>query len=146
MKARRIALDGLLEPQSAMQRIISVRFAEVLEQAGALKDQRPQTLHALRISCKRLRYSLELFGPVLPRLKPASQRFKQLQDELGAVHDLDVLTLIAKSCKAEHLERRLQKDRERHAVRAKALWMDAFQGGGPFAELIRFTGFAGVPA
>ena len=144
MKPRRIALDGILEPHSAMQRIISVRFAEVLEQAGALKDQRSQTMHALRISCKRLRYSLDLFAPSIPKLKPSAQRLKQLQDELGAVHDCDSLIIAAKKCAAEHLERRLQKDRERHAMRARALWMDAFADGGPFSEIIAFTGFAGV--
>ena len=145
MKARRITLDGLANPQSAMHRIISVRFAEVLSQAQALKSLRSGELHALRISCKRLRYSIELFEDAVPSLRDAAQRARQLQDELGEVHDCDVLHAMAREREATHLGARLQRDRERHALRAAALWVDAFSAGGPFAPLVAYTGF-GVPA
>ena len=144
MKARRIALDGMSTPQSAIQRVISVRFAEVLAQTRALSTQRPDELHAFRIGCKRLRYSLELFAEALPRLESAKARIRQLQDELGEVHDCDVLSAMAKHREATHLLRRLMRDRDRHAARARALWLDAFAQGGPFNELIAFTGFGAV--
>lgn len=144
MKARRISLDGLQTPQSAMQRIISVRFAEVLAQADGLRGDRAPELHALRIGCKRLRYSIELFKRDLPKLRAAGQRLAQLQDELGFVHDCDVLSGLASEKGAAHLRHRLQRDRERHALRAHALWTDAFKPGGPLTELIAYTGF-GVP-
>jgi CHAD domain-containing protein len=144
VKARRISLDGLSTPQSAMQRIISVRFAEVLAQADGLKGDRAADLHALRISCKRLRYSIELFQNELPNLKAAAARLAQLQDELGVVHDCDVLSELAQERGATHLGHRLTRDRERHALRAHGLWIDAFKEGGPLSELIAYTGF-GVP-
>lgn len=144
MKARRIALDGLPSPHGAMQRIISVRFAEVLAQADGLKAERPAEMHALRITCKRLRYSIELFERDLPMLKPAGARLRQLQDELGEVHDCDVLLELAKEQRARHLAARLARDRERHTLRAHALWIDAFSSGGPLAALIAYTGF-GAP-
>lgn len=144
MKPRRIALEGVTSPQSAMQRIISVRFAEVLAQADGLKGDRAAELHALRIACKRLRYSIELFEGELPKLKAAGQRLAQLQDELGVVHDCDVLLELAQTKNATHLGHRLRRDRERHALRAHGLWIDAFSQGGPLSELIAYTGF-GVP-
>ena len=146
MKARRISLQGLPTPRSAMQRIISVRFAEVLAQAGAIKTDHPSELHALRIGCKRLRYSLELFESELPGLKPAAQRLRQLQDELGLVHDCDVLLALAEEQHAQHLAHRLQRDRVRHTLRAHGLWADAFTRGGPLGALIAYTGFGVTPA
>lgn len=145
MKGRRISLDGLPTPHAAMQRIISVRFAEVLSQAAALKNEDPKALHNLRIACKRLRYSIELFADALPKLRPAAQRFTQLQDELGEVHDCDVLLEKTDAAKALHLRKRIARDRSHHVLRAKALWVDAFCARGPFAELIAYTGF-GTPA
>lgn len=128
-----------------MQRIVSVRFAEVLSGAPALKTGRSKDLHALRISCKRLRYSIELFAQTLPKLAAAGQRVRQLTDELGEVHDCDVLSAMAKERSASHVLRRLKRERERHALRATALWLDAFSAGGPFTALIDYTGF-GVSA
>jgi CHAD domain-containing protein len=144
MKARRILLDGLATPHSAVHRVVSVRFAEVLALAGAFATQRGAELHALRIACKRLRYSIELFEQELPALKASAQRVQQLQDELGEVHDCDVLGAMAQDKKANHLGHRLRRDRERHALRAKALWVDAFSKGGPLLELVKYTGF-GAP-
>lgn len=145
MKARHISLDEIATPRDAVRRIISVRFAEVLSAATALNTGRPGELHDLRISCKRLRYSIELFCAQVPDLAAAGSRVRQLQDELGEVHDCDVLSKMAKDRDASHLMRRLKRDRERHALRAKALWVDAFCHGGPFVGLIAFTGF-GTPA
>lgn len=56
-------------------------------------------LHNLRIAAKRLRYTLEIFEDVLP---PACHAFAgelaQVQDELGAVHDNDVLIALLRLC------------------------------------------------
>lgn len=56
-------------------------------------------LHNLRIAAKRLRYTLETFEDVLP---PACQAFAdelaQVQDELGAVHDSDVMIALLRLC------------------------------------------------
>jgi CHAD domain-containing protein len=56
-------------------------------------------LHNLRIAAKRLRYTLEIFADVLP---PACQsiadELSQLQDELGALHDRDVMIALLRLC------------------------------------------------
>jgi len=45
-------------------------------------------LHALRIACKRLRYTLEFFAEVLgPEAKPVIKSVVTLQDHLGALQD-----------------------------------------------------------
>ncbi len=51
-----------------------------------------QALHNLRIAAKRLRYSLEVFEEFLPQAcQSVVQELSQLQDELGLLHDSDVL-------------------------------------------------------
>jgi CHAD domain len=56
-------------------------------------------LHNLRIAAKRLRYTLEIFEDVLP---PACQsiadELSQIQDELGALHDGDVMIALLRLC------------------------------------------------
>jgi CHAD domain-containing protein len=49
-------------------------------------------VHALRIDCKKLRYLMELFGPLFPqtRLGPLVNPLKTLQDSLGLVNDCAV--------------------------------------------------------
>jgi CHAD domain-containing protein len=56
---------------------------------GATADDVP-TLHRLRIAIKRLRYSLEFFGPLLIRadLRRYLDRMKALQEDLGRLNDL----------------------------------------------------------
>jgi CHAD domain-containing protein len=50
-----------------------------------------ETLHALRIEGKRLRYLLEFFGEVLgPGHAEAIKTMIALQDHLGELHDSDV--------------------------------------------------------
>ncbi len=58
-------------------------------------------LHNLRIAVKRLRYTLEIFEDYLPReCKAAVDELQQLQDELGALHDNDVLIALLRLCLA----------------------------------------------
>ncbi|MBN1661192.1 MAG: CHAD domain-containing protein [Anaerolineae bacterium] len=48
-------------------------------------------LHALRIACKRLRYTLEFFQAVLgPDVKKVIQEIVKMQDHLGAIQDVVV--------------------------------------------------------
>lgn len=55
-----------------------------------------QELHDLRITAKRVRYTLELFEEFLPTAsKGFAEELAKLQDELGALHDSEVmLTLL----------------------------------------------------
>ena len=51
-----------------------------------------QGLHNLRIAAKRLRYTLELFRDALPQeCGPMIKEVEQIQEELGTLHDLDVM-------------------------------------------------------
>ena len=73
--------------------IIPVRVAEVLAwEAPALEGATVFELHQMRIAAKRLRYTMEIFEPVLPEETSAAlSALKVLQDHLGALHDMDVL-------------------------------------------------------
>ncbi len=139
MKARHVDLSQAWGVDDAMRRIAIVRFAEVLTLAPALRRGRGPELHALRIACKRLRYTLERFVPREPALLDAAGRLMQLQDVLGEIHDRDVLLTIVPhtlhSCVS-----RVRSDRSDAVARARALWRDAFATYGPFEGLMRFTG------
>ena len=56
-------------------------------------------LHNLRIAAKRLRYTLEVFEDVLPEAcKPLIKELEQIQEELGALHDSDVMIALLRLC------------------------------------------------
>jgi len=56
-------------------------------------------LHDLRIATKRLRYTLEIFEEVLPEAsKSIVRELAQIQDELGAFHDSDVMIALLRLC------------------------------------------------
>jgi CHAD domain-containing protein len=67
------------------------RFENAKElHAKALRTQKPKPWHALRIGLKRFRYTVE---SLLPEQHAAwSDNLKRVQDMLGEIHDLDVLS------------------------------------------------------
>ena len=140
MKGRQITLDTVRTPKEAMRRIVTVRFAEVLSLASALKDAKPRPLHDFRIACKRLRYALELFADALRQCKRAERALEGLQQVLGDAHDCDVLLESAQRCKAIRLAKRVQHDRERSVRRAKRLWLRSVDRQGAFGSLMTLTG------
>jgi CHAD domain-containing protein len=139
VKARPIDLTEACGVDDAMRRIAIVRFAEVLALAPALRSERSNQLHDLRIACKRLRYALERFTPREPSLFAAASRLHQLQDALGDFHDRDnLLTMLGPTLRAT--AHRVHTERDEALARARALWRDAFATYGPFEGLMRFTG------
>jgi hypothetical protein len=74
------------------RQILRVRIAEYYSYAPIVDDERQMTaLHNLRISAKRLRYTLELFRSVFGELGEAEiERVKTIQELLGQLHDHDV--------------------------------------------------------
>ncbi len=52
-----------------------------------------ESLHNLRIAIKNIRYTSELFQPILPDLDSFLTTFKKFQDDLGEIHDCDVWIL-----------------------------------------------------
>ncbi len=60
-------------------------------------------LHDLRIAAKRLRYTLEIFQEWLPATSTAMiKEVEQIQEELGALHDSDVLIALLRLCLGSH--------------------------------------------
>jgi CHAD domain-containing protein len=86
----RPTLIGHVAPQ-----LIYTRWAGV-QAFGPLLDGAPiSVLHALRIECKRLRYTLEFFQDVLgPTSTQAIAQVVELQDHLGSLNDADVANAI----------------------------------------------------
>ncbi len=69
---------------------VEERLSAVLafDQEVAVPDPPPERLHALRIACKRLRYTLEFFQEVLgPQTRSLIKEVVSLQDHLGLVQD-----------------------------------------------------------
>ncbi len=57
----------------------------------AMTDETPATLHALRISVKRLKYTLEPFTNLISAFQAPSTIVADTQEILGLIHDFDVL-------------------------------------------------------
>ena len=56
-------------------------------------------LHNMRIAAKRLRYTFEVFEDVLPEAsKPIHEELVKIQDELGTLHDSDVMIALLRLC------------------------------------------------
>jgi CHAD domain-containing protein len=68
----------------------SKQLEQVVEYAGALYA--PDRLHGVRVSVKKLRYALELGQEArLARLTSAIRFMKKMQDNLGELHDREML-------------------------------------------------------
>jgi hypothetical protein len=80
------------------RRIVAVRLGEMLSWRAALDDPAQiSELHNMRIAAKRLRYALEMFDVCFPKVKPLLKELSGIQDDLGDIHDLDVLVEILRS-------------------------------------------------
>jgi inorganic triphosphatase YgiF len=102
-KARPIMGLDCQETTGANARIIaSMRLEEMYRWAKyADHPYDVQGLHNLRIAAKRVRYTLEVFEDALPEAcKPIVDELTQLQDELGAIHDSDVMVALLRLCLA----------------------------------------------
>ena len=93
-RARLVPVGGLAAECLALE-----RFEQAKELHNrALRTEKPKPWHSLRIGLKRFRYTLE---GLLPEHYAAwSENLKRLQDLLGDVHDLDVLSEILEENKA----------------------------------------------
>jgi hypothetical protein len=103
---------GIIEPDGPTPanaaRIVPVRVAELLSWEPFVSDPtRVEELHNMRISAKRLRYTMELFAPFYgPDFKAAISQIKKIQEQLGNIHDADVMV----PALADHLRRLLAKE------------------------------------
>lgn len=77
----------------AAARIVSVRAAELTEQAkGVLDTSDIERVHDMRVATRRLRAALEIFEPCFPAnaFRGALDEVKRLADALGERRDRDV--------------------------------------------------------
>ena len=87
--------------------ILRERLSEMYAYAQYVDNpDNTRELHDLRIAAKRVRYTLELFEEFLPEAgKGIADELAQLQDELGALHDSEVmLALLHQLLQAENAE------------------------------------------
>ena len=78
--------DGLAAQCLALERLEAAKELH----AQALKADKPRAWHELRIGIKRFRYTVEALLPA--KYEVWGDDLKHVQDLLGEVHDLDVLT------------------------------------------------------
>jgi hypothetical protein len=93
MKARRVkGLDPAAPLADNAARIVRVRLDELCSfMPRATDPSEIVALHDMRIAAKRLRYVLEVTGPVFGEYaERATRMVKDLQDLLGEIHDCDV--------------------------------------------------------
>ena len=64
------------------------RYQEILRYETLLGDASGETLHALRLACKRLRYSMQIFGQTPAAVEEILAALKSAQDHLGQLHDV----------------------------------------------------------
>jgi CHAD domain-containing protein len=124
VKPRPIEFDALQSPDEAILRVLTIRFSEMLLLSDSLDSETATgRQHDFRISCKRMRYAIELFRDRLPpAFRDALELTAQLQDTLGEVHDCDVLAGLARQAKAPRLERRIARDRSRKLATVRRMW------------------------
>jgi CHAD domain-containing protein len=131
-RVRLVPVGGLAAECLALE-----RFEEAKELHNrALRTEKPKPWHALRIGLKRFRYTVEGF---LPEHHAAwGENLKRLQDLLGDIHDLDVLSETIEDTKVAgapesrrawqekiHLERHKRVETYRHLTLGKAsLWQE----------------------
>jgi CHAD domain-containing protein len=79
--------------------LVGDKLAAVRAYNDAIEDAAPETLHALRIAFKELRYTLEFFEPVMgPTAGIANETVKQILTHLGDLNDARIhLEMLAKS-------------------------------------------------
>jgi hypothetical protein len=100
-KARPVVGLSAQAPVGKNARIMARARLEDLYAWSEFADEpyRVKELHDLRIAAKRLRYTLEIFEDFLPDFcKDAVKELAQLQDELGDLHDSDVMIALLRLC------------------------------------------------
>lgn len=108
-KARAITGLDLQAPTARNARIIvRERLADMYTYTKYIDDpEHTQQLHDLRIAAKRVRYTLEIFADYLPEESQGfAEELATLQDELGELHDSEVMLALLRLSLGEALPQR----------------------------------------
>jgi CHAD domain-containing protein len=97
-RVRIIPLNSRVAESLALERMMAAKELHL----HALRTEKPEPWHALRIGVKRFRYTVEALLPEL--YEKWGEDLKHVQDLLGEVHDLDVLSETVKRVAAESPE------------------------------------------
>ncbi len=111
-KARAISgLDAHASTNTNANIIARTRLEEMEAWGRYAHDpQRSDELHDLRIAAKRLRYTLEIFADVLPEESiSVVKEVTQIQEELGALHDSDVMIALLLLCLEQQVNGKAHK-------------------------------------
>ena len=136
VRAGRSPIDTARGAASALRAITYDCISQYqANEAGALQSDAPEFIHQMRVSLRRLRSALRVFGPVLPEgaAGDLSARLRALAGDLAEVRDRDVLEeeLLAPVIKAdpapELLRMQVALKAERERIRRRA--MIALQDG-----------------
>jgi CHAD domain-containing protein len=97
-RARLVPPDSLAAQCLALERLDAAKELHI----RALRAEKPQPWHELRIGVKRFRYTVESLLP--EKYELWGENLKRVQDLLGDVHDLDVLADAITQAAAEETE------------------------------------------
>jgi CHAD domain-containing protein/CYTH domain-containing protein len=126
---------GTGEVAAGLAMVLAAELEARLTQVHAAEDQR--AAHDARIAGKRLRYVLEPFRAVVPQIPLLIERLRTLQDDLGDMHDDDVLAEQIEALLARPVEpplpeqglrtllRRLQSRRDERFEKIRKDWLGA---------------------
>ncbi len=113
-RARLVQANGMAAQSLALERLLAAKELHL----HALRTEKPEPWHELRIGVKRFRYTVESLLPEL--YEKWGDDLKHVQDLLGEVHDLDVLAETIARVAAEEPEEMRAAWRERIATERHA--------------------------
>ena len=106
-------------------RVLEEHRSIILEYGKEIDQLDNETLHKLRIECKKLRYATEFFKPLYGgQMKSFTGHLKNLQDLLGLIHDTAVMTGLQedllkneKNKKLSSFTHKLERQRQKEALK-----------------------------
>ncbi len=134
--------DAVVNAKRELPRLVAEFFAGTRQ--ALAEPNWPRNLHRVRLAAKKLRYTLELFGPIYPAtLEVRLTELKKLQDWLGAANDAAASRRLLGSARLRrHPELREFLDK-RAAAQAAAFtryWKKSFDAKGQEAWWTDFLG------
>jgi CHAD domain-containing protein len=135
--AKAAPIHKLTKPDAILRDSVSVtllRLEEMLEFVDKARNPKEQeSLHNMRIAAKRLRYTLEIFAPTLPpSVLEVLENIEAIQEQLGAIHDLDILIPVLQEVHEKEIER------ERRRVLDKQETLPYLAAEGLLAQIARY--------